>query len=404
MRSSSIHIKIKLVLLAFWGVTALNACLKASDAPVTPAVSIPFKGTDLAGTLAQENSLQLFNRAFKRLSLEQEINNGSGYTIFAPTDAAMKTAGLDETAIDKMNIDSLRKLVSYQVVFGSLDDQSLSQPVTATYLLTLKKTLITKPGGAAAYQHAPLYVKEDDQLYFNGLPVKKEGTAIPATNGYIYPVNALATEITGSRTLLDIIKNDPDLSMYYQALLLEDSILSANYLSGDIAFLGDKTQTGMYPTILAPTNKAFEDAGFHNMDEIRTYATSTFVGLDPNDFITFYFSPLDTVLKRHIIFNGPLASSFYYTQSTVRVFYSDLLNPVFNNGKLNTYTGGTGEVLDAVVRYRLPLTFSDVNGEAHVKYNTDPAAPSWPLPRNGVYTVANGSLCKINKLFYPIIN
>lgn len=397
-------IKLSLVLLAFSATAILNACLKSSDAPVTPAVSIPFKGTDLAGTLAHDSSLQLFNRAFKRLSMEQEINNGSGYTIFAPTDATMKAAGLDEAAIDKMNIDSLRRLVGYQIVTGALDDQSLSQPVTATYLLTLRKTLVTKPSGAAAYQYAPLYVKESDQLYFNGVGVKKEGAMIPATNGYIYPVGALAAEITGSGTLLDVIKSDPDLSMYYQALLLEDSILAANYLNGDTTFFASTTQTGMYPAILAPTNKAFEDAGFHTLDDIRAYATSTFVGYDPNDFITFYFSPLDTVLKRHIIFNGPLANSFYYTQSTVRIFYNDLLNPAFNNGRLNTYADGSGNLFDAVVRYRLPLTFSDVSGEAQVKYGDDPAAPSWPLPRNAAYITANGSLYKINKLFYPIIN
>jgi uncharacterized surface protein with fasciclin (FAS1) repeats len=340
MKYPSTHIKQSLALLACSAVIMLNACLKTSDAPASPAVSLPFKGTDLAGTLAQESSLQLFNRAFKRLSMEQDINNGAGYTIFAPTDAAMKAAGLNEATIDKMNIDSLRRLVGYQVVTGALDDQSLSQPVTATYVTTLRRTLVTKPGGAASYQYAALYVKESDQLYFNGVPIKKEGEVIPATNGYIYPVSALAVEITTGYTLLDLIAGDPDLSMYYQALLLEDSILSVNYLSGDISFFNDRTQTGMYPAVLAPTNKAFEDAGFHTPDDLRTYATSSYVGFDPNGSATFYFSPLDTVLKRHIIFNGQVAGSFYYTHSTVMVFYNDLLNPAFNNGKLNTYAAG----------------------------------------------------------------
>ncbi|WP_142684942.1 fasciclin domain-containing protein [Chitinophaga polysaccharea] len=402
MKYLSTPIKRSLALLACSAVVMLHACLKASDAPVTPASSLPFKGADLAGTLAQESSLQLFNRAFKRASMEQDINNGAGYTIFAPTDAAMKAAGLNEATIDKMNIDSLRSLVGYQVVTGALDDQSLSQPVTATYLTTLKRTLVTKPGGFASYQYAALYVKEGDKLYFNGVPVKKEGDAIPATNGYIYPVSALAIEITTGNTLLDLIKDDPDLSMYYQALLLEDSILSVNYLSGDISFFNDRTQTGMYPAVLSPTNKAFEDAGFHTLDDLRTYATSSYVGFDPNGFVTFYFSPLDTVLKRHIIFNGQVAGSFYYTHSTVRVFYNDLLNPAFNNGKLNTYAAGSGNIIDAVVRYSLPLSFSDVNGEAHVSYGGT-AAPSYPLPRNAAYVAVNGSLFKINKLFYPIV-
>ncbi len=314
----------------------------------------------------------------------------------------MKAAGLDEAAIDKMNIDSLGKLVGYQIVQGALDDQSISQPVTATYLPTLRRTLVTKPSGAQSYQYASLYVKEDGKLYFNGVPVTKEGDVIPATNGYVYRVSALAIEITTSKTLLDLITNDPDLSMYYQALLLEDSILSANYLSGDLTFFNDKTQTGMYPAILAPTNKAFNDAGFRTIDDLRTYATSTYVGFDEN-FITFYFSPLDTVLRRHIIFNGPLAGSFYNTHSTVRIFYNDLLTPSFNNGKLNTYAGGSGSIFDAVIRYSLPLNFSAVNGVAQVSYSGAPTAPSYPLPQNAAYITANGSLFKINKLFYPTV-
>ncbi|HWV66392.1 hypothetical protein, partial [Chitinophaga sp.] len=136
--------------------------------------------------------------------------------------------------------------------------------------------------------------------------------------------------------------------------------------------------------------------------DLRAYATSTYIGLDLNDFITFYFSPLDTVLKRHIIFNGPVAGSFYNTGSTIRIFYNDLLNPAFNNGKLNTYAAGSGNIAEAVVRYSLPLSFSDVSGEARVSYG-GPAAPSYPLPRNASYIAANGSLFKINKLFYPIV-
>jgi uncharacterized surface protein with fasciclin (FAS1) repeats len=388
------HIK----LLAFSAVLALNACLKVSDAPVTPATSIPFKGTDLKGTLAGESSLQLFNKAFTRLSLAEELTDGAGYTIFAPTDSAMKAAGVDEAAIDQMNIDDLRKLISYQIVIGSLDDRALSEPVTASYVLTLKKTLVTKSNGGSSYQYAPIYVKEDDKLYFNGIAATKRGAAIPATNGYVYPVNAFASQLGGG-TLMDIIQSDPDLSLYYQSLLVEDSILTANYLTGDIGLFSNTTESGMYPAILAPTNKAFEDAGFHSIDDIRNYAISTYIGFDENDFVTFHFSPLDSVLKRHVLYNEPLAGAFYYTKSSVRIFYNDLQNPAFNNGKLNTYTAGTGSAFDAVVRYRLPLMFSDVNGEAVVKYGDAPAV----LLRNAAYVTTNGSLYKIDKLFYPII-
>ncbi len=83
MKYPSVHIKLSLVLLACSAAAMLNACLKTSDAPATPALSLPFKGTDLASTLAQETSLQLFNRAFKRVSMEQQIQRGRIYGICA---------------------------------------------------------------------------------------------------------------------------------------------------------------------------------------------------------------------------------------------------------------------------------------------------------------------------------
>jgi uncharacterized surface protein with fasciclin (FAS1) repeats len=397
MKHISIHIKLWLV-----GCIAisLSACLKETDAPATPAISIPFEGTDLAGTLAKESSLQLFNRAFKRLSLESQVTNNTGYTIFAPTDSAMKAAGLDEAGIDQMNIDQLRNRITYQIAIGALDDRALSLPVTATYLNTLRTALKVSPDGSALIETAPLYVKEDDHFYFNGTAVTKRASVIKATNGYIYPVTAFAAEIPAA-TMLDAIQNDPDCSLYYQSMQLIDSINNSNYFSTELALLGRTTKAGMYPAVLVPTNKAFEEAGFHNIDELRDFALSAYIGFDEIDFFSIHYSPLDSMLRRHIIYNDRLSVSYYYTKASVRIFYNDLLNPDLNNDKLNTYIYGTGTVIDGTINYGVPLIFSAVNGVAQVKQAT--TTQSYPVSHDPSYVTSNGTIYKMDHLLYPLI-
>lgn len=386
---------------------SMQACLKSTDEAAVPDPAIPFKGTDITGTLAAESSLQLFNKAYKRLALEKEVTNDAGYTIFAPVDSAMKAAGLDETSIDKMNIDSLRRRIAYQIVMGSLTKAAIHNQVTASYMTTLDRVLVTGSSGSTAYVSTSLYVKEDDQLYMNGSPVTQRNSAITATNGYVYPVSAFVSRLP-EYTLLDVISTDPELSLYYEALQIQDEILGAAGAQGDIQLFSDKpATTGMYPTVLAPTNKAFEAAGFHTADDIREYASSTYVGNDPDTYFPFYFSPMDTVLRKHILYNQSVANSFLSTRNTVRIFYSDFLRNEFNNGKINTYDAFTDLFLPAL-RYDHPLTFSVSGGEAYVKYDRDPATAPVRIPRDASrtqpvnnYITANGSLYKIDKLFYP---
>lgn len=387
---------IKLLLLA----ALLQSCLKQSDTPVPPVTSIPYKGSDLVTTLEGESSLQLFNRAFKRVAMAANVHKDVGYTILAPVDSAMRAAGLDEATIDHLDADSLSRLIGFQILQGALDDHALAG-VTSSVMVTLDAKLVYDPGGTSHYLTASTYIKEyQDVIYMNGFPVPKSKPVIAASNGYIYPVTAMAKRIKDG-TLLDVIQNDPELSMYYQSLLIQDSLYGVGSFYGDpiIPILRDiSPYQYMFPTVLAPTNKAFADAGFHTVDDIRNYATSTYSGMDPYGNWYYYFSPLDTVLNRHLLYNGIVAQ--LNNTGVVRIFYSDLLNPQFNNGKLNTYNDYIDPSFSLAIVYRQGLTFSANNGQAYVKYGNT----SYLLPENGSNNFTNGTLLKINKLFYPINN
>ncbi|GAA4312367.1 hypothetical protein GCM10023149_07700 [Mucilaginibacter gynuensis] len=418
MKKKLLYINFALAVLGISLTLTLSGCLKASDAQLNPEPALPFKGDNLVKTLAGQSSLHLFYQAFNRLKLAASIDSSKAYTIFAPTDSAMMAAGLDEAGINQLDIDSLRKLITYQIGIGALDERALSNSVVTPQIITLKKDPVKDPSTGTIYQRSPiLFVKQTGAIYFNGVPLNKSAPVIPATNGYLYPVSGFIAQIPAP-TLYDIIKTDPELSMYYKALMIEDSVLVANSGGGDIAFFsapGSIYRTnGMYPTILAPTNKAFNDAGFYTAEDIVKYADSgPYIGPDFNDFITFHYSPLDTVLRHHVLYSplGASDGSNGLSIYAVRVFYNDMLNTAINNGVYNTW----GKALPGFPTYYsmnfpVPLTFSSVGQTAYVKWSNNAAAPAVEIPRDASaqhpvnnYVASNGALYKIDKLFYPAV-
>lgn len=394
----------------------LSACLKKSDEIAVPGSAIPFKGQDLVKTLGSQPSLHLFNLAVNRLSLTASINANTGYTIFAPTDSAMKANGLDSAGIIKLNIDTLRGLISYQVGIGVFDDKQLTNNITTLQILTLKQQTTKSSSGAVTSVQAPLFLKETGALYFNGVPVNKTAPAIQAYNGYIYPVSGFMGKLP-TRTINDIISTDPDLSMFNQAVAIADSLWYANigFNYGDLPTLFTSAPIPgfpqMMPTVFAPTNKAFNDAGFHTADDLRNFAERHLPTVDFNDFATITYSSLDSLLGHHILFNN------INPPYNVRVLYNDLLGPLINDGIYNIYVGGfTTYYLGipgnlSALKFKTPLVFSGKNGIAYVKWNNDPQSQPVmiPLDANPLhpvnnYVASNGAVYKIDKLFYPIVN
>jgi uncharacterized surface protein with fasciclin (FAS1) repeats len=415
------------ILLTIFGLSfsiLLSGCLKPSDGEIVKAVPLPFKGQDMVKTLAGESSLTLFYQAFNRLALASVITPNSGFTIFAPTDSAMKAAGLDATDIMKLPIDSLRKLIMYHIANGVYDDNALTSSITSKQVTTLQQDTVSDIYGFRSVVVPPLFIKENKVLYLNGIAVVKSKPAIQTSNGYIYPINSLITGIP-SRTLYDVIKSDPDLTLYNQALIIADSIRDAalgypDPTSEDVATFSNpinfsiygNNYASFYPTVLAPTNKAFNDAGFHTVNDIRQFALRSQTGFN-TDYSAFNFSPVDSVLKHHILYNYKVAQGNPGTfVGIIRIFYNDLLNPAINNGVYNSYLGPGSDNFGArgSLGYATPLTFSASNGVVNIKWTSDPASPLVVLPLDvsmlhpvNNFIASNGALYKIDKLFYPIV-
>ena len=392
------------MLCPFW--LLLSSCLKKNDVTLNHGAPLTFSGKDMVKTLAGESSLKLFYTAFIKLSLDKEISADKGFTIFALTDSAMTAAGLNAATINKLSTDSLRKLISYQIVSGSFSNTALTNSVTASQLNTLKIDTFINANAAKILQSEPVFVKLQGSFYFNGVAISQSKAGIQTTNGLIYPVAGLAPRISSS-LLLDIIDNDPDLSMYRLAISVADSVQLANGYSGTsltalFGTLPDKYHHGLLPTILAPTNQAFYNAGFRNIQDLQQLATRYYSGYDPS-FSFVIYSSIDSLLGHHLIYNDLLAQG---TTGAVRVLYNDFLTLAINNNTLNNFLGFNNF---AYLKYPVPLTFTASGSTARVKWTNDPSAAPVTLPLDASpqhpvnnFIAANGALYKIDKLFYPI--
>ncbi|MCC8409463.1 fasciclin domain-containing protein [Mucilaginibacter sp. UR6-1] len=384
----------------------LPGCTKSIEAIIPTSVSIRYEEKELADVLAGEKNLLLFNQAFNRLALAGQLSANTGYTIFAPTDSAFNAAGITTQSISSMPVKDLQKLITQYIVVAAVDRAALENTITSVGLNTLRQDTIPTANGGTTIRITQLYARMSGSVYLNGDNKGTPKTIIKASNGYIYPVSGLIRPFD-NRTLLDAIKSDPDLSLYYEAILIGDSVRQAGlgYDDNSITDINMLKNTGSFmPTILAPTNKAFRDAGFNTVDDIRQFATSGYVGYDLDTFTFFIYSKLDSVLKRHTLYRSGNLSA------TVRIFYSDLLNPAINNGFYNTYFGPGGSLESVELKYSTPLAFSASGNDAYVKWTDDSSQPILRIPHDAAGStpainrnLSNGTLIKIDQLFYPAV-
>lgn len=395
----------------------LSACLKPSDSDMAVSHSLPFQNGDLNNALSKDSTLKLFYQAYARLQLSKLLDTTKGYTIFAPVNAAMIAAGLNESTIISLPIDSLNKLITPHFVGGALDDQSFTNSILSLRAITFRQdTSFSQATGHTVYT-APLFVQEEANLInFNGFPVTKASPVIPASNGYIYPITHVLPGIA-NQTLADVIASQPDLSLFKASLEISDSIRwdYMQHLYGaydvntkDIEWLAQKVPqfyySGFQPTILAPTNTAFNKAGFYTADDIRQYALSIPVGYDPGNNL-FNYSPIDSITKRHFIYNLTVANHTNIT--TTLILYSDFLHPqTVNNDVYNVYLGRTTSELYNGLNLTPALQFSAQQGVAYVKWNDQAAPVLIQQDKDPAHPVRNfittfGALYKVDELFYP---
>lgn len=409
-----------------------TGCIKPSDSLIQPSTSLKFDKGNLKKAIEGVDSLGLFYQALSRAGYAGMLETNNMYTLFAPGNRAMESAGLTADKIRQLSPDSLRKIVGYHILPGTYDNAAFEGLPVASFMPTLKIDTILVPQQRFIVKTAYLSVQKGDELYLNSYAVAGNTPPVSCSNGFIYPVGKLISSapVDESKTIWDVIQTDPELSMYRDAIILLDSIKKSEaYFDGNLFFdiLSPPVDIPLFsnrktnpvdgsiysiatPAVLAPTNQAFHDAGFHSIDDLRAFAYRYPFGVTSwasDDYsevmLTFRFSSLDTLLAQNIL---PSAAGDVSSKYPVRILYSDLLKGKINNGIFNRMARSIYDGLASYIKYPYDLQFSASNGVAYVQWRSNSEKimiprDADPLKPVNNYNLDNGVIYKVGKLFYP---
>ncbi|MEI3802669.1 MULTISPECIES: fasciclin domain-containing protein [unclassified Chitinophaga] len=402
-----------------WLPGLLLSCVKNLDTSLE--ASLPLKTAPFAnvGDALKAGKASLFFQAVTRSGLDSDLYSAVvNYTVLAPSDSAMLAAGFTKEVINTLSVDSLKKLIGYHIITGALSAEDMGSAV-----LPIKApTLVNVPPYPGQYgnwtnmpgQPLPVFVKyyAGHGLYVNDERVGDTTSLIRAANGYIFTSRKVIIPPFG-HTIMDFIRSQPDLSLYYNALKIVDSINRSLYnieygeyedtlifqKQGIYNYNNLNTWTpGNCLTVFAPTNAAFEAAGLHTVSDILDYAF-----VDGSTSFT-YQSPMDSVLRRHVVFD-------YLNTNPAKaiLLYADLAynSMMVNNTGMNVYVKSSFKGYDGGNFMKLPsLVFSAVNNIPYIQWSVDPGKPRTPVPAEDPsaqyphhFFGRNGVVYKVNTLF-----
>jgi uncharacterized surface protein with fasciclin (FAS1) repeats len=299
------------LLFGLLAVVLLGSCKKDKDEkPVNQDQSI----TDI---VVANNNFSLLKAALTHAGLTEVLDGQGTFTVFAPNNDAFVAAGFDtEAKINALPVETLKKILLYHV---------LGEKVSSTAIATASNTPVNTLADVNVF-----VTKNTSGVFVNGANVIQAD--LMASNGVIHVINAVLMPPAGN--IVQAAQANPNFSFLVAAVLRasEGSTNVAQVLSGAGPF-----------TVFAPTNQAFMNAGFANVEAIRA--------ADP--------AVLTSILTYHVI--------------AARVLSSDLTE----GAKPATVNGGT-----------LNIT---LNGGAKVKGNSNATAavisPANMLTTNGVIHV-----------------
>ncbi|HCL07082.1 MAG TPA: beta-Ig-H3/fasciclin [Chitinophagaceae bacterium] len=242
----------------------------------------------IAALVTENANLSLLRVAVVRAGLVETLSGQGTFTVFAPDNTAFTAAGLGtEAAINAVPEATLRQILLYHVLAQEYTSGSIPSATTELNTAADARVYVTK---------------NSNGVFVNGAAVT--AADIDAQNGVVHVVNKVLMPPPGN--LVQLAQANTNLSFLVAAVVRasQGTTNVAAVLSGAGPF-----------TVFAPTNTAFQNAGFPTIESIQQ--------ADPNT--------LASILTYHVI--------------AARVFSSDLTEgarPATLNGAnvTITLTGG----------------------------------------------------------------
>ncbi|TWO32502.1 fasciclin domain-containing protein [Seonamhaeicola sediminis] len=235
-----------------------------SDVMVPPSI-MPIVGTIVAPAYFNKDfttliaAVQAADPSILDLLLSNGTNDG-GLTLFAPTNDAFTAAGITDLATV---VDIVEDVLAYHVIDGTImKDMLPTSGINAFEVGTLGGNVyLTNAGGSVSLNGTTTVVATD----------------IIGSNGVVHVIDR--TLIPPTQTIAEIVSSSSNFT------LLTAALLKANLVG---AF--DEATDGPY-TVFAPTDAAFIDAGFADVDAINAAPVETLAAIlthhvvEPNVYV-----------------------------------------------------------------------------------------------------------------------
>ena len=278
----------------------------------------PPAGTTITDVVAANSSFTILNKAIVKADLGTTLSGTGPFTVFGPTDSAFNVSGIQSTDIDTMSADRLKNILLYHTIPSKI----LAADVPAGP----NAKVVTSSGDSV------FVTKNAQGVYVNGVPVTQAD--ISASNGVIHAIGGVLMPPTGD--LVHTIAADTSLSF------LNAAIIRASQGTTDLATV---LATGGIYTVFAPTNQAFRNAGYADIDAINA--------VEPN--------VLAPILTYHTLWG--------------RTFSSDLVDgatpATVNGGTLTVSSSGGWSVKGAANATKSNITAANIAASNGVVYKID---------------------------------
>jgi len=203
----------------------------------------------VADIVSTNPDFTLLRAALQRAGLTEAVQTGT-FTVFAPTNAAFSAAGYaDAAAINAIPDTTLRSLLQYHVVGSKIETAFIpygANSATNNSLLTRSGALYLSKSSAGVSVNGAMIVQAD----------------LLATNGVVHAIDRVLTPPRGN--LVQVLASQPQ----------NFSLLTAAAMRADTALLTALTSATSVITVFAPTNAAFEAAGFNAAAIQKSYVST----------------------------------------------------------------------------------------------------------------------------------
>lgn len=270
----------------------LNGTVHVIDGVLFPPVDGPGSIVDVA---VDNGNFGTLVSAATTAGLATTLDEGGPFTVFAPTDAAFTSLGVD---LGPTPSAVLQNILLYHAVAGEFDSTAV---VGATELMSLA--------------NLPLAIDASGNPITIGGAELSSTLDVPADNGIIHVMN----EVIVPPTILEVATATPDLSTLVSAVGMSSagvqSALAPNTLGGDAPL-----------TVFAPTNAAFTAAGI--------------------DLMSTPQSTLDAVLSHHVVGSQAVSTDLRDGQ-VISTLNGDITINVDGEGAI-TITDGQGNTANVI--------------------------------------------------------